>query len=90
MALREDIKQCQLSRHQIVGEMSHLLGASISARFFLANEDTLISATLTINNDHKKHFPACKGSGSAFRNLTGKTFLLKPSPKNLDMQFGLN
>ena len=30
LALCEDIKQCSLSRHQIAGEMSHLLGATIT------------------------------------------------------------
>jgi len=65
-SLREAIKLCPLSRHQIAGEMSHLLGESITKEMI----DSWTRESDQVNGRRPRHIPAeylpafCKATGN--------------------------
>ena len=65
-SLREAIKTCPLSRHQIAGEMSHLLGEAVTKEMI----DSWTRESDQINGRRPRHIPAeylpafCKATGS--------------------------
>jgi len=65
-SLRDAIKACPLSRHQIAGEMSHLLGETITKEMI----DSWTRESDQINGRRPRHIPAehlpafCRATGS--------------------------
>lgn len=65
-SLRDAIKTCPLSRHQIAGEMSHLLGETLTKEMI----DSWMRESDQINGRRPRHIPAeylpafCKVTGS--------------------------
>ncbi len=60
-ALNAAIKQCNLSRHQIAGEMSHLIGADITR----TQIDSWTAESKELNRIPAEYLPAfCRATGS--------------------------